>query len=62
METADKIKAARRKAGLTQVQLAEAVGCKQKDISRWESGVYVPTIKTWTPIAQTLKCSMDDLA
>lgn len=31
--------AARMAAGLTQAQLADKIGCHQKDISRWERGV-----------------------
>lgn len=62
VEFVNKIKAARLAAGLTQIQLAEAVGCTQKDISRWESGKHEPSISTLKRIAQALKCSMDDLA
>lgn len=57
----EKLKAARLSAGLTQTQLAEAVGCKQKDISRYESGLHEPGALTLKKIAQVLGCSMDDL-
>lgn len=33
-----KLKELRTKAGLTQAEVATAMGCKQKDISRWENG------------------------
>ena len=33
----EKLKAARQAAGMTQGQLAEAIGCRVKDISRWET-------------------------
>ena len=57
----EKLKAARLAAGMTQVQLAEAVGCKQKDISRYESGLHEPGALTLKKMAQVLGCSMDDL-
>lgn len=56
----EKLKAARKAAGLTQVELAEKVGCKQKDISRWENG-RPTTAETLKKLAQALGCSMDDL-
>lgn len=57
----EKLKAARKAAGLTQVELAEKVGCKQKDISRWENGRPM-TAETLKKLAKALGCSMDDLA
>ena len=57
----EKLKAAREAAGLTQVELAEKVGCKQKDISRWENGNREPVASTLKKLAQALGCSMDDL-
>jgi transcriptional regulator with XRE-family HTH domain len=56
----EKLKAARKAAGLTQVELADRVGCKQKDISRWEAG-REPGALTVKKMAQVLGCSMDDL-
>lgn len=58
----DKLKSARLAAGLTQTQLAEAIGCTQVDVSRWEAGKHEPSISTLKRIAQALRCSMDDLA
>lgn len=57
----EKLKAARRAAGLSQAQLAEAIGCKQKDISRWEAGQIEPGVLIVKKMAQALGCSMDDL-
>lgn len=56
----DKLKEARRAAGMTQAQLAERIGCLQKDISRYESG-REPGALTLKKIAIALGCSMDDL-
>lgn len=57
----EKLKAARKAAGMSQAQLAEAVGCHQKDISRYESGQHEPGALTLKKIAQAIGCSMDDL-
>jgi transcriptional regulator with XRE-family HTH domain len=55
------ITAARLAAGMTQGQLAEAVGCMQKDISRWERGVYSPRVDVLAKMAEALGCSIDEL-
>lgn len=55
------ITAARMAAGLTQGQLAEAIGCTQKDVSRWERGVYSPRIDVLAKMAGALGCSLEDL-
>ena len=57
----EKLKAARKAAGMTQQQLADALGCRAKDISRWESGLHEPGALTLKKMAQFLGCSMDDL-
>jgi transcriptional regulator with XRE-family HTH domain len=56
----EKLKAARKAAGMTQAQLAAALGCNQKDVSRWEAG-REPGVLTVKKMAQVLGCSMDDL-
>ena len=55
-----KIRAARKAAGLTQPQVAEVMGCRQKDISRWENGrpMLAETLKR---LAAALGCSVDEL-
>jgi transcriptional regulator with XRE-family HTH domain len=57
----EKLKAARKAAGLSQAQLAEAICCKQKDISRWEAGQIEPGVLIVKKMAAALGCSMDDL-
>ena len=46
---------------MTKGQLAEAIGCRGKDISRWENGHVEPGVLTVKKIAQVLGCSMDEL-
>jgi DNA-binding transcriptional regulator YiaG len=36
------IKSLREKLGLTQVEFARQLGCRQQTISEWELGIYVP--------------------
>ena len=57
----EKLKDARLRAGLTQSQLAAAIGCVQKDISRWEAGVVEPGVLTAKKIATVLGCKLDDI-
>lgn len=46
---------------MTQHQLAEKIGCHQKDVSRWESGEREPMASTLKKLALALGCSMEDL-
>lgn len=57
----EKLREARQRAGMTQLQLAQAIGCYQKDIARWELGKIEPGVLTVKKMAQVLGCSMDDL-
>ena len=56
----EKLRAARKAAGLSQVELAKIVDCHQKDIARREAG-REPKALTLKKLAQALGCSMDDL-
>ncbi len=55
------IAAARLASGMTQAQLATAVGCTQGAVSRWERGLCGPRPETIFKIAQTLGCTMEEL-
>ena len=46
---------------MTRGQLAEAIGCRVKDISCWENGHVEPGVLAVKKIAQVLGCSMDEL-
>jgi len=60
MNFAQKLKRARLAAGLTQVELAEAIGSQQNRISRWESGGGIDV--SWLPkLARALGCDVADL-
>jgi transcriptional regulator with XRE-family HTH domain len=50
-----KIKLARVEADMTQGDLAEATGILQKSISRYETGIALPTLETLERIAKSLK-------
>ena len=52
---------ARMSAGMTQGQLAEATGHRQKDISRWERGVVRPGVDNLVKIARATGCTLQDL-
>lgn len=56
-----KIATLRIAKGMTQKQLADAIGGGQVDISRWERGVVTPSAKKLAAIAAALGCRMDDL-
>lgn len=38
----DSVKALRLRLGLTQIEFAKKLGCRQQTISEWEQGVYLP--------------------
>lgn len=55
------IAAARIAAGLTQAQLAEAVGCKPLAVSRWERGEFSPNASALQQLSKVLGCPMENL-
>jgi transcriptional regulator with XRE-family HTH domain len=52
-----KIKLARIELDMTQADLAEAIKAKQKSISRYETGLSLPSLETLVKIAKVLKKS-----
>ena len=52
---------ARMAAGMTQGQMAAALGCSQKDVSRWERGVHSPRVDVLIKMADVLGCPIDAL-
>ena len=55
------IAAARKRKGMTQAELAEAVGTNQRAVSRWETGAVAPGAEYLGKIAKALDCRTDDL-
>lgn len=51
----------RKKARLTQTELAQQIAVKQNTISMWETGHSEPDIKTIYKLAKELNCSTDDI-
>lgn len=58
---ASHIAAARIRAGMTQAQLAEAIGSTQKEVSLWETGSRCPRATTLLKIARALNCPAEAL-
>lgn len=52
----------RKKLGMTQQELAQAVGVSQGTICQYENGQRTPTVPMFAKIAQVLGVSMDELA
>ena len=55
------IATARIAAGLTQVQLAEMIGCSVIAITRWENGQFAPKGQNLLKLAAALKCEPQKL-
>lgn len=56
-----RLKAARAAKGLSQIDLAKAVGVTRQTIGLIESGGYNPTLNLCIAICKTLDCTLDDL-
>ncbi len=54
MTTGELIKAARKKAGMTQAELAQKLGISYVGVSQWERGLRNPKIETLNRIAAAL--------
>ena len=52
---------ARKKAGLTQKELAEKMGVDQSAVSFWETGKRVPRGAKLLRLADVLDCTIDEL-
>jgi transcriptional regulator with XRE-family HTH domain len=56
-----RLRAAREARGWTQHELAEAAGCLNVEISRWECGHRTPGLGTICAIANALHVTIDSL-
>lgn len=61
MELGKQIYELRKKANLSQEQLAEKVGVSRQTISKWELGETVPDIKQAQVLSQVFSVSLDEL-
>lgn len=61
MTTGQRIRAARKDAGLTQKQLAQRIGCPPSRISEWERDCYPPKGKALKNLAEILGVPSDKL-
>lgn len=56
------IRSARRRAGLSQVELADLLGVRQSSVSQWERGATKPSTTHLLNLAARLGCSLVELA
>lgn len=54
-------KSARERSGMTQRDLATALGVDQSTVSLWEIGKTRPRAKLLPELARILRCSIDEL-
>ena len=57
----DRLSALRQECGYSQFQLATLIGVSDKAVSKWETGVAKPRIKTCHRLAAALGVDLDDL-
>lgn len=62
MKFAEMLKAARKKQGLTQVELAKRCHVSQGTVANWEAGTRTPDVETISMIATELNVTTDYLA
>lgn len=55
------ISVARKKAGVTQGELAEKIGVTQGAVSQWENGDTKPSVELLPKLASVLGCTIDEL-
>ena len=61
MVLSDNIRKYRNKAGMSQSELARAVGVDPSAICKMEKGLFIPTVVLVDEIAQTLNVTIDEL-
>ena len=57
----DGIEIQRRKANISQSELAQRVGVSQANISQWEKGSALPRADKLPLLAEALNCNIEDL-
>ncbi len=61
MTFAEKLRSARRQAGMSQEQLAEKLGVSRQAVTKWESGAGIPEIENLMAICALFGLSLDGL-
>lgn len=61
MTIGDRIREKREKKGLTQVELAEALGITKQAVNSWEKGTQNPSSVILRYVADELECTADYL-
>ena len=56
-----RIKEIRKKAGLTQIKLAQKMNVGRSTVGMWETGNSLPTADKLPELAKVLGCSIDEL-
>jgi transcriptional regulator with XRE-family HTH domain len=59
MNGGEVIRRARRRAGLSQAELARRLGTKQPVVARWESGARAPTLETVARAVEACGLALD---
>lgn len=62
MNIGSNIQMTRQAAGLTQEQLAAAIGVSRQTVAKWEAGETSPDLEHAAALADALGCSLDALA
>ena len=62
MNIAEKIKAARKRAGLSQQELADAIHVSRSAVAKWESDKGLPDIENLKALAKLFGMTLDELA
>jgi transcriptional regulator with XRE-family HTH domain len=64
MDSAKNFMTLRESLGLTQKQIADAVGVTDQTVSNWERGIHVPrlTLRQIVKLCEITKCTVKDLA
>ena len=62
MTFGEKLKEARKKAGLSQEQLAEKMSVSRSAVAKWEAGDSIPDLDKCKTLAEMFGVSLDDLA
>ena len=57
----ENLKRLRKRAKLTQNDVAEALNISRQSVSKWEKDIALPQISFIIPLTQILNCSLEEL-